>query len=96
MGIGKIAVGAVLGIGAVALAPFTGGGSLLTVGLGSSLAGAGVTAALAAFSGGLLGKFLSKEPQEQAPRKQGLSFIKIIELIGVVLGIIATLKSIFW
>lgn len=49
MGLGKILTYAVVGVGAVAAAPFTGGGSLLAAGvsLGASLAGAGTIAAAA-------------------------------------------------
>ncbi len=45
---GKILAGAAVGVGAVAAAPFTGGGSLLGAAtLASSLAGAGTVAAAA-------------------------------------------------
>lgn len=62
--------GALLGIAAVAAAPFTGGGSLLAagVGLGSSLAGAGTMAmaAGAAVTGAAAGQALSEMNEEEA------------------------------
>lgn len=67
MGVGKIlgyAVGgAVLGVGAVAAAPFTGGGSILgAISLASSLAGAGAVAAgTAAVAGGAAAYVAKKE-----------------------------------
>lgn len=49
MGFGKILLGAVIGVGAVAAAPFTGGGSILGAAtLAGSLAGTGTMAAAAA------------------------------------------------
>lgn len=48
MGLGKVLAYAAIGVGAVAAAPFTGGGSLLAgASLGASLAGAGTIAAAA-------------------------------------------------
>ncbi len=53
---GKILLGATVGIGAVAAAPFTGGGSIFAgVALGESLAGAGVAAAAAGVVGAGMG-----------------------------------------
>ena len=73
MGFWKILGGVAIGVGAVAAAPFTGGGSLLAAGvsLGSSLAGAGaVAAAVAAGSAGAVaGAALSKQEDEQRKRE---------------------------
>ena len=45
MGFWGALAGVTVGVGAVALAPFTGGGSLVGIGLAASLAGAGAVAA---------------------------------------------------
>lgn len=54
--LGKMLLGTVVGVGAVAAAPFTGGGSLLGgATLVASLAGAGVTAGVAGVGGAIAG-----------------------------------------
>lgn len=56
MGVGKVIAGIAIGVGAVAAAPFTGGGSLLAgAGLVGSLAGAGALAVGAGLVGGIIG-----------------------------------------
>lgn len=72
MGIGKILTytvgGAVLGVGAIAAAPFTGGGSLLGVAtLATSLAGAGTIAAAAgtAVVAGGAGAYIARNEDEE-------------------------------
>ena len=74
MGIGKMLGLAALGIGAVAAAPFTGGGSILGAAtLAGSLAGAGAIAAATAAgaAGAGVGYALSrKEEEEEAKRKE--------------------------
>ena len=73
MGIGKMLGLAALGIGAIAAAPFTGGGSILGAAtLAGSLAGAGAIAAATAAgaAGAGVGYALSrKEEEEEAIRK---------------------------
>ena len=65
MGIGSILTGIVIGVGAVAAAPFTGGGSLLGgATLLSSLAGAGTIAAAAAAAGGTAAALIEKKEKE--------------------------------
>lgn len=60
MGWGKILTMAALGVGAVAAAPFTGGGSLLgAASIGASLAGAGAIAAGAGAAGAAAGAVAS-------------------------------------
>lgn len=81
MGIGKILTyavgGAVLGVGAIAAAPFTGGGSIFgAVTLASSLAGAGAVAAGTAAVAGGTGAYLAKKEDEEDDEKD----IKISEL----------------
>jgi hypothetical protein len=74
MGIGKMLGFAALGIGAIAAAPFTGGGSILGAAtLAGSLAGAGAIAAAGAAgaAGAGVGYVLSKrEEEEEAERKE--------------------------
>ena len=74
MGIGKMLGLAALGIGAIAAAPFTGGGSILGAAtLAGSLAGAGAIAAATAAdaAGAGVGYVLSrKEEEEEARRKE--------------------------
>lgn len=54
--LGKALIGAVVGVGAIAAAPFTGGGSLFAgATLMSSLAGAGVAAGIAGLGGAAVG-----------------------------------------
>lgn len=56
MGVFKVLGCAALGVGAVAAAPFTGGGSIFGVAsLAGSLAGAGVTATVAGVTGAVIG-----------------------------------------
>lgn len=74
MGIGKILAytvgGAVLGVGAIAAAPFTGGGSILgAVTLASSLAGAGAVAAGTAVVAGGTGAYLARQEDEEHEEK---------------------------
>ena len=85
MGIGKVlaytAGGVVLGVGAVAAAPFTGGGSIFAgVGLGSSLMGAGTIAAAAgraAAVGGAGAYVARKENEEDEKLNQELAEQKL-------------------
>ena len=71
MGFGKILGLAALGVGAVAAAPFTGGGSLLGAAtLGASLAGAGATAAGAGAVGAVAGIALSRKEEEEAKAQE--------------------------
>lgn len=68
MGWGKILTGAVIGVGAVAAAPFTGGGSILgTAALTSSLAGAGTIAAATGLgvAGAAIGGAMSDNDREE-------------------------------
>ena len=68
MGWGKILTGAVIGVGAVAAAPFTGGGSLLGgASLLASLAGAGTIAAAAGagLAGAAVGAAISESEEEE-------------------------------
>jgi uncharacterized membrane protein YebE (DUF533 family) len=70
----KIIGGAAIGVGAVAAAPFTGGGSLLAAaGIASSLAGAGTiaTAAGAGAIGAVAGKALSNKEKNELQKKLG-------------------------
>lgn len=74
MGIGKILAytvgGAVLGVGAIAAAPFTGGGSILgAVTLASSLAGAGAVAAGTAAVAGGTGAYLARQEDDEHEEK---------------------------
>lgn len=81
MGIGKIlgytAGGIVLGVGAIAAAPFTGGGSLLGAAtLAASLTGAGTiagAAGAAAVAGGAGAYAANKENEEEEARRRKLS-----------------------
>jgi len=75
MGWGKILGLTALGVGAVAAAPFTGGGSILgAASLGASLAGAGVAAAGAGAVGAAAGVALSaKEEEEEQAREEALA-----------------------
>lgn len=79
MGIGKILGFAALGVGAIAAAPFTGGGSILgAVTLASSLAGAGVLATGAGVVGAGVGMaFSKKEQDEKAKQEQKLAEYKL-------------------
>jgi len=71
MGWGSILGMAALGVGAVAAAPFTGGGSILgAASLGASLAGAGAAAVGAASVGAGVGAVMSKNEEEEEERKQ--------------------------
>ena len=73
MGFGKMLGLAALGIGAVAAAPFTGGGSILgAASIGASLAGAGTIAAAGAAgaAGAAAGAVLSRKEEEEEERKQ--------------------------
>lgn len=66
MGWGKILGMAALGVGAVAAAPFTGGGSLLgAASLGASLAGAGAVAAGAGITGAAAGAVISSYENDE-------------------------------
>lgn len=66
MGIGKILGFAALGVGAIAAAPFTGGGSIVgAVSLAGSLAGAGALAAGAGVVGVGVGIALSEEEEKK-------------------------------
>ena len=82
MGVGKIlgyAVGgAVLGVGAVAAAPFTGGGSILgAISLASSLAGAGAVAAgTAAVAGGAAAYVAKKEDDEDNKKDKDIADLR--------------------
>lgn len=74
MGIGKLlaytAGGAILGVGAVAAAPFTGGGSILgAISLGASLAGAGTVAAGTATVLGGAGAYMARRDDEEDDEK---------------------------
>ena len=85
MGLGKVlaytAGGVVLGVGAVAAAPFTGGGSIFgAVALGSSLMGAGTIAAAAgtaAVAGGAGAYMARKENEEDEKLNQELAEQKL-------------------
>lgn len=71
MGWGKILGMAALGVGAVAAAPFTGGGSILAAtGAAASLAGAGAAAAGAGAVGAGIGAVMSKKEAEEEARKE--------------------------
>ena len=73
MGIGKMLGLAALGIGAIAAAPFTGGGSILGAAtLAGSLAGAGAIAAATAAgaAGAGVGYALSRKEEEEEARKE--------------------------
>lgn len=71
MGIGKVLAYGALGVGAVALAPFTGGGSVAgAVSLAASLAGAEAVAAGAAVVGAGVGYAMSRKEEEEEERKQ--------------------------
>lgn len=64
--LGKVLGGAAIGVGAVALAPFTGGGSVAAgVSLMGSLAGAGAIATGAATAGVTAGKMMHKAEEER-------------------------------
>jgi hypothetical protein len=68
----KILGGAAIGVGAIAAAPFTGGGSILgAASLATSLAGAGTIAAAtgAGVTGAAAGKFLSNKEEEKVQEK---------------------------
>lgn len=70
MGIGKILGFAALGVGAVAAAPFTGGGSVLgAASLAASLTGAGAVAAGAGVAGAALGSALSNSDEAKGHRR---------------------------
>lgn len=70
MGFGRILAYAMIGVGAVAAAPFTGGGSLLAgASLGASLAGAGTVAAAVgagAIGAGIAANGVKKEKEKDA------------------------------
>lgn len=66
MQLGKILLGAVIGVGAIAAAPFTGGGSVLGAAtLATSLAGAGALAAGAGAAGAGAGYLVGKKEEEE-------------------------------
>ncbi|MFQ2154773.1 tellurite resistance TerB family protein [Aeromonas sanarellii] len=66
----KVIGGAVIGVGAIAAAPFTGGGSLLgAASLASSLAGAGALAAGAGAAGATAGAVMGRREKEEEERK---------------------------
>ncbi len=66
----KVIGGAVIGVGAIAAAPFTGGGSLLgAASLASSLAGAGALAAGAGAAGATAGAVMGRSEKEEEERK---------------------------
>ncbi|WP_429102145.1 hypothetical protein [Aeromonas rivipollensis] len=66
----KVIGGAVIGVGAIAAAPFTGGGSLLgAASLASSLAGAGALAAGAGAAGATAGAVMDRREKEEEERK---------------------------
>lgn len=74
MGLGKVLAytvgGAVLGVGAIAAAPFTGGGSILGAAtLATSLAGAGAVAAGTAAVAGGTGAYLARKEDEEEEAK---------------------------
>lgn len=70
MGLFKVLVGVGLGVGAVAAAPFTGGGSIFgAASLAGSLAGAGMAATAAGAAGGAVGAIASAvESDEEESR----------------------------
>ena len=71
MGIGKVLGLAALGVGAVAAAPFTGGGSLLGAAtIGASLAGAGAVATGAGLAGAAAGAYLTEQEKEENRKKE--------------------------
>lgn len=71
MGWGKILGMAALGVGAVAAAPFTGGGSILGAAtLGASLAGAGAIATGAGVAGAVAGAVMSEKEEEEQRRER--------------------------
>ena len=66
----KVIGGAVIGVGAIAAAPFTGGGSLLgAASLASSLAGAGALAAGAGAAGATAGAVMGRREKEEEERR---------------------------
>lgn len=74
MGLGKVLAytvgGAVLGVGAIAAAPFTGGGSILGAAtLATSLAGAGAVATGTAVVAGGTGAYLARKEDEEEEAK---------------------------
>lgn len=81
MQVGKILLGVGVGIGAIAAAPFTGGGSVFAAGasLGAALAGAGTAAACGAVVGGSLGAAASavdekkRRKEREAAKSRGFS-----------------------
>ena len=79
MGFGKMLGLAALGVGAVAAAPFTGGGSILAAtSIGASLAGAGAIAAGAGVAGAAAGAVLSrKEDEEEEAKQKEIAEVKI-------------------
>jgi len=76
---GKILLGIAAGVGAVALAPFTGGGSLIAVGLAQSLVGAGALAAGAGAVGGVAGAIVAdienddRNEERKSAKEKGFS-----------------------
>lgn len=101
---GKILTGAVVGIGAVAAAPFTGGGSLLGgASLIASLSGAATLAGAvgAGTVGGIAGAFIAKESENEKAdiKNEGIiegkaqSAAKIKELEKNLLQALKKLKS---
>lgn len=79
MSLGKILAFAAVGVGAVAIAPFTGGGSLLAAAsLGTSLAGAGALATGAGMAGAAVGAALSVNDADKK-REQEKNIARISE-----------------
>ena len=75
MGLFKVLGGIALGVGAVAAAPFTGGGSIIgAASLAGSLAGAGAIAAGAGVVGGVAASALSKKEEEESTWERSRAF----------------------
>jgi len=88
MSAGKIIGGALLGVGAIAAAPFTGGGSLFAAGVSLSAAlgsGATVAAISAGFAGGTAGAVIAKKEKKDRQKENKNHFIE-----GVKSGAIKT------
>ena len=93
MGVFKILGGIALGVGAVAAAPFTGGGSILgAASLATSLAGAGIATATAATVGGIAGAVKGKTDDEKDDAKQKAAH-EIGYEAGIIKGNIETKKT---
>lgn len=75
MAVGKILLGVAIGVGAVAAAPFTGGGSVFGgATLLASLTGAGTLATGAGVIGGVAGHLISKKEDEITQNKSNNDF----------------------